>query len=83
MAIAELNHQLLQLLREYRDAALWREAYKTVLLGHGHEISPLSIQAALDAVTQQSAPRFEKAEAELLGGEDPRTVLNEFLHPEE
>jgi len=79
MTISEHNYQLLQVLRDYRTASQYREAYKILVLQYAQEIPESSLQNALAVVEQRPAPKFEKAEQELLDGNDPRTVLADFL----
>jgi hypothetical protein len=83
MTIGEVSYQLLQLLREYRQAILGREALRVLLLARDPSLSEELIQDVQRNILLVSAPRFEKAEQQLLDGTDPRTVLGDFLRPKD
>jgi hypothetical protein len=83
MTIGEVSYQLLQLLREYRQAILGREALRVLLLARDPNLSEELIQAVQQNILRVPAPKFEKAEQQLLDGTDPRTVLSDFLCPKD
>jgi hypothetical protein len=78
--ISELNYNLLQLLRDYKNAILYREAYRILLLQYQPAQPQPSIQNALDAVQIPLDLKFLQAEQELQDGKDALKVLDEFLH---
>ena len=82
MPISELNYNLLQLLRDYKDAIHYREAYRILLLQYQPVLPQPMIQNALDAVQPLLDRKFLQAEQELQDGKDTLKVLDEFLHPE-
>lgn len=79
MAIGQLEYQLLGLLREYKAALQYREAYKILVLDYAKAIPQPNLQTALDAVQLLQTPKFEKAEQALLDGTPARMVLEAFL----
>ena len=81
MPISELNSFLLQLLRDYKQAILYREVYKALLAQSAPALPQPKIQAALDAFQPLLDRKFLQAEKQLEGGIDPRKVLDDFLHP--
>ena len=81
MTVSEVSYQLLQLLREYRQAILGREALRVLLLARDPNLSGELIQDVQRNILLVSAPKFEKAEQQLLDGTHPQTVLSDFLRP--
>jgi hypothetical protein len=82
--ISELNYNLLQLLRDYKQTILYREAYRTLLFQYMPEpLQQTAIQTALGALQPRLDQKFLQAEQELQDGKDPRMVLGDFLHPKD
>jgi len=83
MEISKYGQQLLQALRGYKQAVLYREAYKVQLLQHGAEPSEAALQTSLNALQPVVDRKFLPAEQQLLDGKDPQAVLDNFLLPKE
>jgi hypothetical protein len=62
MPISELNSHLLQLLRDYKQAMLYREVYKALLVQSAPALPQPKIQAALDAFQPLLDRKFLQAE---------------------
>jgi hypothetical protein len=80
MPISELNYNLLQLLRDYKNALIYRETFRILLSQYQPELPQPMIQNALSAVRIPLDRKFLQAEQELQDGKDTLKVLDEFLH---